>query len=96
MKGIITININDHKVEFDFENYRYGVLYDINETVEDRLRIGAEIENNKEYKLLRKCLIAKHEFEKTTDSDPQKYKKALDEFTDWCMERHEGQEKQSV
>ena len=96
MKGIITINVNNHKVEFDFENYRYGFSFNVNDKEDERIDIISKIEGDSDYKLLRKCLISKYEFEKKTDSDPQKYKQALDEFTDWCMERHEGQEKQNL
>jgi len=87
MKGLITIDVENHKVKFDFENYTYGILFSVNETKEERLRISGIIEENNDYKLLRKCLVAKHDFNLVPDSDPQKYRQALDEFTDWCMEK---------
>ena len=85
MRGIITLNINDHKVEFDFEKYTYGILFSIDETDDERLKIIGEIEKNPEYQLLRKCLIAKHDFEEIPDSDKEEYRKALYDFSDWCL-----------
>lgn len=87
MRGTIALNIDDHKVEFDFEEYTYGILFSVDETADDRLRVTEEIEKDSEYQLLRNCLIAKHDFEKIPDSDKEKYRKALYDFSDWCLKK---------
>ena len=99
MKGIITIEVNNHKVDFDFENYRYGFSFNIDDREEDRLDIIGEIEADPDYQFLRKCLIAKHDFNSIPGSDPQKYRKVLDEYISWNLrgaEDQDRQEKQSV
>ena len=74
-------------MKFDFEKYSCDIFFGIDETTEERLEIMQEIERDSDYQLLRKCLLAKHDFEEIPDSNPEEYRKVLKEFVDWRFSR---------
>lgn len=91
MKGKIQINKNDHRIEFDFDNFSYSIISEIvnEESIDSKSRLEAYrvIEKDSNFVFLRKCLHAKYNYEKVPDSDKSEYEKCLQLYDMWNKER---------